>query len=120
MNRNRFRPYHHDACNHDWPRDRFLGTVEVSNKLLPGQTTKYDVYVYQDNALTAPIPDMNVCLRHGSEGSQYASPGNAEEFVKRFRTTQPTEFPSGRVVEWPLYYVLAANLIEEWIEGGKQ
>jgi hypothetical protein len=29
MNRNRFRPYHHDACNHDWPRDRFLGTTAL-------------------------------------------------------------------------------------------
>jgi hypothetical protein len=35
MNRNRFRPYHHDACNHDWPRDRFLGTTAPTTTPFP-------------------------------------------------------------------------------------
>lgn len=108
------KPFHLDACSHDRPRDRFLGTIEDEVR---GQL---DVYVYQDNALSAPVPDMNVCIRYGEEGSQYLSPGNVDEFVKRIRTTKPTEFPSGRVVEWPRYYVLAVDLIEKWINEGRR
>lgn len=70
------RSHWYDTCHHDRPLDRFLGTVKVANKL-------YDVWVYQDNALSAKVPDMHVCIRYSSKDSKYISPGNAQEFVER-------------------------------------
>lgn len=67
----------HDACEHDRPRDRFLGTFEHENK-------KYDVYVYQDNALDKK-PDMHVCIRYGNKDSAYISPGNVDDFINRWQ-----------------------------------
>lgn len=70
-------PYWPDLCGHTRPNDRFLGSFIVDDDV-------YDVFVYQDNALSAPKPDMHVCIRYGDEDSQYISPGNAEEFVSRY------------------------------------
>jgi len=67
-------PYFTDRCAHDRPRDRFLGTVVVGNNF-------YDVYVYQDNALDAAVPDMHVCLRYGEKPSEYISPGPVARFM---------------------------------------
>ena len=88
-----------DECGHDRPRDRFLGTIEAG-----GDT--YDVHVYQDNALSAPVPDMHVCLRYGNECSQYVSPGNATEFVRVWSERKAPE-----------EYTAALPLIRAWLEG---
>ena len=89
---------HPDHCEHDRPRDRFLGTVQVGAKF-------YDVHVYQDNAL-ADTPDMHVCLRYGDKPSEYCSPGNASEFVKRCER--------GNVSP---QYLAALSLVKAWEES---
>ena len=104
------KPVFRDACNHDRPRDRFLGTVKGDGHL-------YDVYVYQDNALTVTIPDMNLCMRYGVEGGQYISPGSVDDFVVIVRG--PLRTLDGRLVVWPESYVRVADLIEKWIDEGR-
>ncbi len=90
-------PHWPDVCRHVRPRDRFLGTV------VAGAGT-YDVFVYQDNALDATVPDMHLCIRYGVEDSQYISPGNATEFVKRWRESK----------DIPAEYLEALPLVEKW------
>jgi len=94
------KPHWPDACRHDRPRDRFLGTIEDERDGGP-----VDVHVYQDNALTAKVPDMHLCLRYGREGHEYVSPGNAIEFVRRWKGA---ETPSRM-------YLAAVPLVEAWI-----
>ena len=87
-------PYFTDYCKHDRPRDRFLGTVAVGDNL-------YDVFVYQNNALDASVPDMHVCLRYGEMPSEYISPGNVQGFVTQIRhhnTVYAAAFPL--IVAW--------------------
>jgi len=110
-------PHWHDCCDHVRPRDRFLGTIRVRNDEAPGGADLYDVYVYQDNAL-AEEPDMHACLRYGEEGGAYVSPGNVDDFVRRVRTERPGTL-NGKPATWPAHYLLAVDLIEKWIEGGR-
>ncbi len=88
-----------DACGHTRPRDRYLGSFEWMSLV-------HDVYVYQDNALAARVPDMHVCFRYGERGDAYASPGNASDFVRRWdgRTDVPKE------------YEQALLLVKAWME----
>jgi hypothetical protein len=95
--------YHHDACGHTRPRDRFLGSVDASEGNDLG--VMYDVYVYQDNALDAETPDMHVCIRYGEKGEEYISPGNVDRFLERVRKDRKI---------LPAYYWRAAQLIEKW------
>jgi len=59
--------------------DRYLGPFWT-------ESHAYDVYVYQDNELSAKVPDMHVCIRYGNDGSEYISPGSiallAEEYQR--------------------------------------
>ena len=103
-------PIYHDGCCHDRPRDRFLGTVE-------GDGQRYDVYVYQDNALDEP-PDMHVCMRYGDDGPEYLSPGEARWFVDRVETTRPRRLADMAPCAWPAHYVKAAALVRAWLEKG--
>jgi hypothetical protein len=103
-----YAPYWFDACVHDRPNDRFLGTVRSGE----GEGV-YDIFVYQDNAGSAPIPDMHLCFRYGQECSQYISPGNADLFVARLRLSKPM---GG---DWPPVYHMAAQLINTWIAKGR-
>lgn len=90
-------PVWEDCCDHTRPKDKYLGTFTHDDR-------KFDVYVYQDNCLSDP-PDMHVCIRYGSKGSQYASPGPAKEFVVRC---------SG--YGWPPKYREAVRLVEQWLK----
>lgn len=94
------KPHFPDLCRHDRPRDRFLGTVECDGK-------KYDVHVYQDNALTAK-PDFHVCLRYGHGSSQYISPGNVETFVRMLKERQ-------WALRNPPVYEAALPLVEKFL-----
>jgi hypothetical protein len=95
-------PYWPDLCGHTRPRDRFLGTFDLGNEV-------YDVFVYQDNALNSPKPDMHVCIRYGDEDSQYISPGNAEEFVERYAEAGA-----------PKEYRRALPLVQKWLKQKKR
>ena len=88
-------PAHRDACGHDGPRDCYLGTVKVGRGSV-------DVYVYQDNALDAPAPDMHVCLRYASHAEAYASPGPAVAFVEHCRTAHPAQLTPEYAASWRL------------------
>jgi hypothetical protein len=103
------KPFYYDACCHDRPRDRYLGTFDASGQ------RRYDVYVYQDNGLIAAVPDMHVCLRYGSEDEEHLSLGNAADFVRRVQTERLGGTPDGK---WPDHYVRAAELIEKWVREG--
>jgi hypothetical protein len=89
------KPHWPDHCEHNRPRDCFLGTIEHD-----GET--FDVFVYQDNAL-ADVPDMHVCMRYGAEGSEYISPGPIAHFLDVC-----AQFPQHTV------YQLAKPLVEEY------
>jgi hypothetical protein len=97
------KPHWPDVCCHDRPRDRFLGSFEWLGRM-------YDVYVYQDNALDADIPDMHVCIRYGEQGELYISPGRADDFVRRVanRADAPDDY------RLALPFVL--KWLEEWLE----
>ena len=91
-------PHWPDACGHNRPRDRFLGSFEWMDRM-------HDVFVYQDNALAAAVPDMHVCIRYGEHGDHYISPGNAEAFVKRWE---------GRT-DGSEDYMLALPFVKRWL-----
>jgi len=97
-------PYWKDACNHVRPRDQFLGALTCEG-------TRYDVYVYQDNALDAPVPEMNLCLRYSDQCSHYVSPGEVEDFVK-ICTTEQHRFCRGRA---PYLYLKVLPMVEKWL-----
>lgn len=94
-------PYWPDLCRHTRPRDRFLGTFDVDNEV-------YDVFVYQDNALNSPKPDMHVCIRYGDEDSEYISPGNAENFVRHAKGWATDQV-----------YRRALPFIQKWLKRSK-
>ena len=93
-------PAHRDACGHTRPLDRYLGTIKVAGHTVGGSTL--DVYVYQDNAQDAPVPDMHVCLRYASHAEAYASPGSAVAFVEYCRTAHPAQLTPEYAASWRL------------------
>ncbi len=95
------KPHWPDACCHDRPRDRFLGTVDVDDPV--------DVFVYQDNALDAAVPDMHVCLRYGAEDHQYMSPGSVSQFIENTKKYFPNTSE----------YAMALPLVEAWLNETK-
>lgn len=96
------RPAHPDACGHNRPRDRFLGTVAANGRAV-------DVYVYQDNALGEP-PIMHLCLRYARRACAYASPGDVGDFVQRW---------TGRA-DAPPEYRAALPLVIAWLAGSAE
>jgi hypothetical protein len=92
-------PYWPDLCRHTRPNDRFLGTFNLYDGV-------YDVFVYQDNALSSSKPDMHVCIRYGDKGDQYISPGNVKDFVDRFVGEAGA----------PEAYQLALPFIQKWLK----
>lgn len=95
------KPKYRDCCRHTRPLDRFLGTVTTNEE----HENVYDVYVYQDNALSAPVPDMHVCLRYGNRGSAIRVPGPVDSFIERTERHAP---------DCPKAYIAALPLIKAW------
>ena len=60
-------PEHIDQCDH--PKGSFVGSIQHLNH--EHKEEWLDVYVYEDK-----IDGTSVCIRYGSEGSQYISPGS--------------------------------------------
>ena len=63
------RPHWHDCCEH--PKGSYIGTIEDT------ASGTIDVYVYPDS-----FHGCSVCLRYGSEGPQYISPGGLGWFLR--------------------------------------
>lgn len=95
------KPSFKDHCRHDRPLDRFLGTIPETPR-----NVKYDLYIYQDNALADP-PDLHLCFRYGDYVSAYTSPGNVEKFLK--------QWGDGKGVDCPAEYRAAIPLIKEYL-----
>lgn len=65
-------PTHTDHCGHD--ASEYVATFTYLES--PSTSERYDLYVY-DN----PSWGQEVCLRYGSEGHEYCSPGRLVDFV---------------------------------------
>lgn len=84
-----------DQCGHNRPRDKFLGRADFD-------ATECDVYVYQDNSLSAKA-DMHLCIRYGNKPHEYASPGPVRSYMRGHRA-------------WDGLSKKVRLLLQEWLE----
>lgn len=91
------KPHWPDHCKHTGPLDKFLGTVTAKGPV--------DVYVYRDHLLRGR-PRMHICIRYGSEGSHYLSPGEVGPFVESANPDLLNAIPE---------YGAALPLLRKWL-----
>ena len=94
-------PLWNDGCQHGTPR--YIASFEVI-EVKEGEVLRqqYDLYLFD-----SPMLGQEVCLRFGSEDSQYLSPGN---IVNIFRTRDCPEYEAA--VE-----VLLSKGYLTWVQG---
>lgn len=81
---------HRNACNH--PPEAYVGTTECATT---AGWAMFDVFIYQDTPT-----QQHVCIRYGREGSEYYSPGEVWEFLRRtVSDAQPAYWAAKQLIE---------------------
>src|SRR6185437_9112963 len=94
-------PHWTDGCNHLTSNGVLVDTVPNSDEI-------WDVYLFPDR-----FHGVEVCLRYGSRGEQYLSPGSLMQFIRAGRKITDLD---GTVHSYAAWYGTAIDAIKAFLE----